>query len=60
MKRLITALFTTLLICIFMSSCTVNNDFEEITIEEVSAEEGEGTTGNNGSSVGQGKPPWPS
>ena len=60
MKRLITALFTLLLFCVFLSSCAVSDDFDDITIEEVQTEEGEGTTGNNGGSVGQGKPPFPS
>ena len=59
MKRLITALLTVVFLCVFLSACTMNNDFEEVTVENVAAEEGEGTSGNSGSSVGQNKPPVP-
>ncbi|MGB3468811.1 MAG: hypothetical protein WBA74_26235 [Cyclobacteriaceae bacterium] len=59
MKKLIYSALTLTIIGVGLSSCTVNDDFEDVKIETVESDSGSGTTGNNGSSVGQNKPPFP-
>ena len=59
MKKLIYSALTLMVIGLTLSSCAVNDDFEDVKIESVESDSGSGTTGNNGSSVGQSKPPFP-
>lgn len=57
MKKYLCALAVLFILALTVSSCDLNNDFEDVQVEEIQEQESSTSTGNTQGSGGQ-NPPW--